>query len=140
LNRAATRRRQGRIFFALLSISAIPVRRVTEGRLRPSFATTFIARKETVMKTNPAVWFEIYVQDMTRAQKCYGSVPEVKLEKLNTPDLQMLAFPRSMDMGPPGISGALVNMAGFPSGGNSTLVYFGSAPSVDDDPGTFLGE
>ncbi len=34
----------------------------------------------------------------------------------------MLAFP--MDMAAAGAAGALVKMDGFPSGGNSTLVYF----------------
>ena len=79
------------------------------------------------MKTNPAVWFDIYVQDIARARKFYESVLEVKLEKLNTPDLQMLAFPGSMEVSQPGIAGALVKMDGFASGGNSTLVYFGCA-------------
>lgn len=77
------------------------------------------------MTSNPVGWFEIYVQDMARAQKFYESVLQVKLEKLGPPDddtLQMRAFP--MDMDRPGSSGALAKMNGFPSGGNSTLVYF----------------
>ena len=73
------------------------------------------------MANNPIVWFEIYVQDMERAQKFYESVLQVKLDNLNSPD-EMLAFPMNMDS--PGASGALVKMDGFPSGGNSTLVYF----------------
>ena len=74
------------------------------------------------MTNNPVRWFEIYVQDMPRAQKFYESVLNVKLEKLNSGDLEMLAFPMAMDR--PGSAGALVRMPGFPSGGNSTLVYF----------------
>lgn len=35
----------------------------------------------------------------------------------------MWAFPMAMDRG--GAAGSLVKMEGFPSGGNSTLVYFG---------------
>ncbi|MDQ3011719.1 MAG: VOC family protein [Acidobacteriota bacterium] len=74
------------------------------------------------MANNPAVWFEIYVQDMERAKKFYESVLHAKLEKLNSPESEIWAFP--MDMESPGASGALVKMEGFPSGGNSTLIYF----------------
>jgi predicted enzyme related to lactoylglutathione lyase len=76
------------------------------------------------MTPNPVRWFEIYVQDMNRAKKFYESVFEVKLERLNNPDLEMWSFP--MLMNGPGSAGALVRMQGVPSGGNSTLVYFGS--------------
>ena len=78
------------------------------------------------MNANPVEWFEIYVQDITRATKFYESVLDTKLEKLGDPtdsSMQMMAFPMGMDR--PGASGALVKMDGFPSGGNSTLVYFG---------------
>ena len=74
------------------------------------------------MKTNPVGWFEIYVQDTARAKKFYESVFERKLEKLNSPNLEMWSFPA--DMNNWGAGGALVRMEGFPSGGNSTLVYF----------------
>lgn len=71
---------------------------------------------------NPIGWFEIYVQDMARAKRFYESVLQVKLEKLDSPEVEMWSFPMSMDHY--GASGALVKMEGFPSGGNSTLVYF----------------
>jgi predicted enzyme related to lactoylglutathione lyase len=74
------------------------------------------------MKSNPIGWFEIYVQDLDRAKKFYESVFQVKLEKLNTPGIEMWSFP--MDLNRWGAGGALVKMDGFPSGGNSTLVYF----------------
>lgn len=74
------------------------------------------------MSNNPVGWFEIYVQDTSRARHFYESVFELKLEKLNNPDIEMWTFPMSMDK--TGASGALVKMPGFPSGGNSTLVYF----------------
>jgi uncharacterized protein len=77
------------------------------------------------MQSNPVRWFEIYVQDMSRAKSFYEAVFQVKLEKLNTPGLDIWAFPMMMDK--TGTSGALVKMEGFPSGGNSTLVYFGCA-------------
>lgn len=74
------------------------------------------------MKNNPVGWFEIYVQDMERAKQFYESVFQGKLEKLESPDLEMWMFPMGQDTF--GASGALVKMAGFPSGGNSILVYF----------------
>ena len=81
------------------------------------------------MAHNPVVWFEIYVQDMARAQRFYENVLQCRLEPLGPPDslaggMRMLAFPA--DMAAPGASGALVQMAGVPSGGGGTLVYFGS--------------
>jgi predicted enzyme related to lactoylglutathione lyase len=75
------------------------------------------------MNPNPVRWFEIYVQDMARARKFYETVLGVKLEKLDGPDLEMWGFPRAMDQR--GTSGSLVRAPGVPSGGNSTLVYFG---------------
>lgn len=80
------------------------------------------------MKPNPVVWFEIYVQDMARAQRFYETVFQCKLEPLATPegqapDMQMRSFPA--DNGTSyGAAGALVQMAGVPSGGGGTLVYF----------------
>ncbi len=74
------------------------------------------------MSRNNVGWFEIYVDDMERASKFYEAVIGVKLEKLESPDVDMWNFP--MDMEAPGSSGALVHMPGFPAGGNSTLVYF----------------
>ncbi len=75
------------------------------------------------MIDNPVRWFEIYVQDMARAKPFYESVFKVKLEKLNSPDFDMWAFPMQRDGR--GASGALVRMDDGPSGGNTTLVYFG---------------
>ncbi|HET7275175.1 MAG TPA: VOC family protein [Longimicrobiaceae bacterium] len=76
------------------------------------------------MRTNPVTWFEIYVQDMERAQKFYESVLDLKLEGMNIPDFEMSMFPGSMDMELTGTSGALVRADGIKSGGTGTLVYF----------------
>jgi len=76
------------------------------------------------MTPNPVRWFEIYVQDMARAQRFYETVFDATLERLDSGDLEMLAFPQ--DMKTPGCSGALVRAPGVPSGGIGTLVYFGS--------------
>jgi uncharacterized protein len=77
------------------------------------------------MKNNPVAWFEIYVQDMDRAKQFYESVFQVTLTKLNSPGMEMWAFP--MEMNRWGAGGALVEMDGVPSGGNSTVVYFSCA-------------
>ena len=74
------------------------------------------------MKSNPVVWFEIYVQNMERAKAFYECVFAIQLEKLESPELEMWAFPMQEDG--PGAMGALVRMEGCPSGGNSTLIYF----------------
>jgi len=76
------------------------------------------------MNRNPVGWFEIYVQDMPRAQKFYETVFGVELTKLDSPDpnLEMMAFP--MDMEAAGSSGALAKMKDCPSGGMGTMVYF----------------
>ncbi len=77
------------------------------------------------MNHNPVGWFEIYVQDMTRAKQFYESVFQTKLEHLQTPadmPAELWSFPMIENaMGAPG---ALVKMADGPSGGNCVLVYF----------------
>ncbi|MBY5959686.1 VOC family protein [Membranicola marinus] len=76
------------------------------------------------------VWFEIYVEDMDRAQQFYETVLGVELKDMTDPtendgpSMVMRGFPG--DMEGYGAGGALVKMAGFESGKNSTLVYFGS--------------
>jgi len=63
------------------------------------------------MENNPVGWFEVYLQDMDRAKKFYESVFQIKLEKLNNPDLELWRFPMLMDR--MGASGVLVKMEGF---------------------------
>lgn len=78
---------------------------------------------------NPGVWFEIYVQDMTRARAFYEAVFRLTLTPMANPDptdateVEMWAFPSSMEGY--GAPGALVRMSGFSPGGGGTLVYFG---------------
>ena len=76
------------------------------------------------MKTNSVGWFEIYVQDTARAKAFYEAVLLTKLERLPSPDIEMWAFLNQGGGSGAGASGALVKKHGFPSGGNSTLVYF----------------
>jgi len=77
------------------------------------------------MNNNPVGWFEIYVQDMPRAKAFYESVFGIQLTKLDTPDVELWAFPMQPESY--GAPGALVKMHGFSSGGNSVLVYFSCA-------------
>ena len=74
------------------------------------------------MENNPVGWFEIYVQDMERAKRFYEAVLRVDFQKLDSPGMEMWAFPMSPKA--MGASGALVRMPGFAPGGNGTLVYF----------------
>ena len=74
------------------------------------------------MKPNPITWCEIYVQDMDRAKRFYESVFQAKLEKLESPGIDMWAFPMTMEA--IGASGALVKMDGVESGGSGTIPYF----------------
>lgn len=74
------------------------------------------------MNNNVVGWFEIYVQDMERARKFYEATFGLALSKLDGPGIEMWTFPQESDRY--GSPGALVHMPGFPSGGNSVLVYF----------------
>ena len=67
-------------------------------------------------------WFEIYVDDMSRAKAFYETVFGVRLEKLDKPKIDMWSFPSQQESY--GASGALVRMPGFDAGANSVLVYF----------------
>ena len=73
---------------------------------------------------NPVGWFEIYVQDMTRAKAFYADVFDAQFTPIETPGMQLFAF--GMDAASYGASGALVHMPGFDASGNSVLVYFRS--------------
>ncbi|MEQ1764819.1 MAG: VOC family protein [Pyrinomonadaceae bacterium] len=77
---------------------------------------------------NPVGWFEIYVQDIAAAQKFYETVLAISMTDLPTPGddpLKMVAFSSGENsMTQTGTTGAIVQMEGCPSGGNSTIVYF----------------
>ncbi len=78
------------------------------------------------MKTNPVVWFEIYVEDMLRATAFYEQVLNLKLEDMSDPtnlSMQMRAFPG--DMQSHGTGGTLVKTEGMKPGGSNVVVYFG---------------
>lgn len=81
------------------------------------------------MKTqakNPFTWVEIYVEDMSRAQKFYETVLQVELVPMQAPgdfgDLEMLCFPWAE--GAVNISGALCKTSEVKPGAGGTIVYF----------------
>ncbi len=71
---------------------------------------------------NPVGWFEIYVQDMERAQAFYEATFQTKLNPLPSPDIKMMAFPGEMEGY--GCPGSLVKMEGKDSGCGGTIIYF----------------
>jgi predicted enzyme related to lactoylglutathione lyase len=74
---------------------------------------------------NPVGWFEIYVQDMERAKAFYQSTFQVELNRLESPGLELWAFPMHPER--PGCAGALGKMADKDSGGGGTIIYFSCA-------------
>src|SRR5512141_2559182 len=74
------------------------------------------------MARNPVGWFEIYVDDMERAKKFYKDVLKVELQHLESPEIEMWAFP--MEQNGTGSAGSLVHMKGVKAGGNSVIIYF----------------
>jgi predicted enzyme related to lactoylglutathione lyase len=79
----------------------------------------------TTPTKNPFTWVEIYVNNMSRAQKFYETVLDIKLVEMpmeGMGNLQMLSFPWAENE--PNISGALVKMDDMGPGAGGTLVYF----------------
>src|SRR5258708_10755796 len=74
---------------------------------------------------NPVGWFELYVQDIERAKAFYQKTFQVTLERLESPRIELWAFPMGMDI--PGASRAIVKMDGKDSGSGGTIIYFSCA-------------
>lgn len=81
-------------------------------------------------KINPVIWFEIPVVDMARGKAFYEAVFDRKLTVVDMGPRQMAMFP--MEMGVPGVGGALVMEEHFVPSYAGTMVYF----SVADITGT----
>ena len=77
----------------------------------------------TATNMNPGVWFEIYVDDMARAEAFYSAVFDTGFISISDGELKMRQFDSSPDA--PGISGALVQTPDMPAGSNSTVIYLG---------------
>lgn len=82
----------------------------------------------TTQAKNPFTWVEIYVEDMSRAQKFYEEVLQIEMIPMQTPggfgDLEMVSFPWME--GGANISGALCKTKEIKPGSGGTLVYFTS--------------
>jgi len=80
----------------------------------------------TTQTKNPFTWVEIYVEDMSRAQKFYETVLQIEMIPMQTPgefgDLEMLSFPWAQEES--NISGALCKTSEMKPGAGGTLVYF----------------
>ena len=79
---------------------------------------------------NPVNWFEIPVNDMSRAVRFYEAVFGVSLAAMEMGPAQMAMFP--MEQGGPNAGGALVKTEGYTPSEAGTVIYF----SVDDIEGT----
>jgi predicted enzyme related to lactoylglutathione lyase len=80
------------------------------------------------MKINPVGWFEIPVNDMSRAVSFYNAIFGYKLEAQKFGELEMAWFP--FDESKNGASGSLVKEESFyvPSETHGVVIYF----SVED--------
>lgn len=74
------------------------------------------------MRANPVCWFEIYVDDITRAKAFYETVLQVELQPLPVDGIAMYAFDMSEQQ--VGAGGALLHVPEVKAGNNSTVVYF----------------
>lgn len=77
---------------------------------------------------NPIGWFEIYVDNLSRAKIFYETVFQVELTEFSNPNInetiQMKHFP--FEMQAYGATGALVKMDGVSAGAGGTIIYFSS--------------
>ncbi len=80
----------------------------------------------TLQAKNPFTWVEIYVEDMSRAQKFYETVLQIEMISMQAPgdfeDLEMVSFPWAQ--GETNISGALCKTSEMKPGAGGTLIYF----------------
>ena len=80
----------------------------------------------TTKTKNPFTWVEIYVDDMSRAQKFYETVLQIEMIPMQAPgefgDLEMLSFPWAQ--GESNISGALCKTSEMKPATGGTLIYF----------------
>lgn len=101
----------------------------------PAFLVAMCSKKNVKevrmnMKANPAIWFEIPVVDLDRAQRFYETVLDLSLTPSGTEPFTMAFFPM-MEMDAPGASGSLVRADGYIPSTVGTLIYF-SVQDIDD--------
>lgn len=79
------------------------------------------------MVKNPVAWFEIYVDDIERAEKFYNAVFGYEFARQPEKDgMHMSWFPMDMEKDAPRVSGSLTQMEGYGpnKNGGGTVVYF----------------
>jgi predicted enzyme related to lactoylglutathione lyase len=81
---------------------------------------------------NAISWFEIPVTDLSRAQKFYETIFDVKLEPMDLDNIKMRMFPVKDMM--TSIGGALVDSGGYhqPSATHGPLIYLNGNPDVQN--------
>lgn len=80
-------------------------------------------------KTNSVNWFEIPVNDLSRAKKFYENVLQVELHEEKMGPMHMAWFPHEQNA--TGSGGTLVSGPGYVPSHQGTLVYF-TVPSIED--------
>ncbi|MDH4090405.1 MAG: VOC family protein [Cyclobacteriaceae bacterium] len=78
---------------------------------------------------NAISWFEIPTANLERAQKFYEEILDIRLNKLDLPNIKMRMFPIE---DPNGVGGSLCDSGGFhkPSATDGPLVYLNGNPDV----------
>jgi uncharacterized protein len=74
-------------------------------------------------------WFEIPATDLGRAQRFYETVFAVKMERMDMPNMQMVAFPGSTDEQTPG--GALVKSEFHSPSEHGVVLYLNGNPDLN---------
>ena len=95
------------------------VRPVSESNSKTDFHYEYVTQSRRLVG-----WFEIYVQDTERAKAFYQKTFQVTLERLESPGLELWAFPPLGQSNNRGCSGAPVKMKDKDSGTGGTVVYF----------------
>jgi predicted enzyme related to lactoylglutathione lyase len=80
--------------------------------------------------TNAVSWFEIPSTDISRSQKFYETIFDIKMVPMDLPHLQMRMFPIASPMN---VGGAICQSENFykPSADSGPLVYLNANPDVD---------
>ena len=99
---------------------------ILEERTKRNFYSE-VTKGEAMSQSNMVGWFEIYVDDLSKAKEFYQKVFQVELKPITNPGteaaiLEMWSFPENFEKY--GASGAICKMEGVPPRGGGTLVYF----------------
>ncbi len=79
-------------------------------------------------KANALNWFEIPATDISRAQKFYESVFNIKMEPMEMPGMKMAGFP--YDPGSGKASGALCQSEMHKPSATGSIIYLNANPNI----------